>query len=84
MRAKPRVVSIAAISALALLGAAPAPASSPPPAQKAAPVFFYHLDWVTPVLGGKRYVPHALDIGRLRDPVMHDPPVRHPQARLLD
>ena len=36
-------------------------------AQKAAPVFFYHLDWVTPVLGGKRYVPHALDIGMVFD-----------------
>src|SRR6266850_5745428 len=39
MRANSRVVSIAAISALALLGAAPAPASSPPPAQKPAPEY---------------------------------------------
>ena len=35
----------------------------------AAPVFFYELDWVTPVLGGKRYVPHALDIGMFFDNV---------------
>ncbi|HVY87975.1 MAG TPA: carboxylesterase family protein, partial [Hyphomonadaceae bacterium] len=32
-----------------------------------APVFFYHLDWHTPVMGGKRYVPHALDIGMVFD-----------------
>ena len=38
-------------------------------AQGAAPVFFYHLDWVTPVAGGKRYVPHALDIGMVFDNV---------------
>jgi para-nitrobenzyl esterase len=38
-------------------------------AQNAAPVFFYHLDWVTPVMGGKRYVPHALDIGMAFDNV---------------
>ena len=35
----------------------------------AAPVFFYELDWVTPVMGGKRYVPHALDIGMIFDNV---------------
>lgn len=38
-------------------------------AQGAAPVFFYHLDWATPVMGGKRYVPHALDIGMVFDNV---------------
>jgi para-nitrobenzyl esterase len=38
-------------------------------AQAGAPVFFYHLDWTTPVLGGKRYVPHALDIGMVFDNV---------------
>ncbi|MDP3491835.1 MAG: carboxylesterase family protein [Hyphomonadaceae bacterium] len=38
-------------------------------AQGAAPVFFYHLDWTTPVAGGKRYVPHALDIGMVFDNV---------------
>jgi para-nitrobenzyl esterase len=32
-----------------------------------APVYFYHLDWRTPVVGGKRYVPHALDIGMVFD-----------------
>ncbi len=37
--------------------------------QGGAPVFFYHLDWVTPVMGGKRYVPHALDIGMVFDNV---------------
>ncbi len=35
----------------------------------AAPVYFYMLDWVTPVLDGKRYVPHALDIGMIFDNV---------------
>jgi para-nitrobenzyl esterase len=35
----------------------------------AAPVFFYMLDWETPVMGGKRYVPHALDIGMAFDNV---------------
>lgn len=34
-----------------------------------APVFFYHLDWKTPVMEGKRYVPHALDIGMVFDNV---------------
>lgn len=34
-----------------------------------APVFFYMLDWETPVMGGKRYVPHALDIGMVFDNV---------------
>lgn len=34
-----------------------------------APVFFYHLDWTTPVMDGKRYVPHALDIGMIFDNV---------------
>jgi para-nitrobenzyl esterase len=34
-----------------------------------APVFFYHLDWITPVMDGKRYVPHALDIGMVFDNV---------------
>ncbi len=38
-------------------------------AQGAAPAYFYHLDWVTPVMGGKRYVPHALDIGMVFDNV---------------
>jgi para-nitrobenzyl esterase len=38
-------------------------------AQGAAPVWFYHLDWETPVMGGKRYVPHALDIGMVFDNV---------------
>ena len=38
-------------------------------AQAQAPVFFYHLDWETPVMGGKRYVPHALDIGMVFDNV---------------
>jgi para-nitrobenzyl esterase len=37
--------------------------------QGGAPTFFYHLDWVTPVMGGKRYVPHALDIGMVFDNV---------------
>ncbi len=35
----------------------------------AAPIYFYELDWVTPVMGGKRYVPHALDIGLVFDNV---------------
>ena len=34
-----------------------------------APVFFYQLDWHTPVMDGKRYVPHALDIGMVFDNV---------------
>jgi para-nitrobenzyl esterase len=34
-----------------------------------APVFFYMLDWKTPVMEGKRYVPHALDIGMAFDNV---------------
>lgn len=34
-----------------------------------APVYFYHLDWVTPVMDGRRYVPHALDIGMVFDNV---------------
>jgi para-nitrobenzyl esterase len=38
-------------------------------AQGGAPVFFYMLDWETPVMGGKRYVPHALDIGMAFDNV---------------
>jgi para-nitrobenzyl esterase len=38
-------------------------------AQGVAPVWFYHLDWETPVMGGKRYVPHALDIGMVFDNV---------------
>jgi para-nitrobenzyl esterase len=38
-------------------------------AQGGAPVFFYHLDWETPVMDGKRYVPHALDIGMVFDNV---------------
>lgn len=38
-------------------------------AQGGAPVFFYHLDWETPVMEGKRYVPHALDIGMVFDNV---------------
>jgi len=38
-------------------------------AQAGAPVYFYMLDWETPVMGGKRYVPHALDIGMVFDNV---------------
>ncbi len=38
-------------------------------AQGGAPVFFYMLDWETPVMDGKRYVPHALDIGMVFDNV---------------
>jgi para-nitrobenzyl esterase len=38
-------------------------------AQGGAPVFFYMLDWETPVMEGKRYVPHALDIGMVFDNV---------------
>jgi para-nitrobenzyl esterase len=38
-------------------------------AQGGAPVFFYMLDWITPVIDGKRYVPHALDIGTIFDNV---------------
>lgn len=38
-------------------------------AQGGAPVFFYHLDWETPAMEGKRYVPHALDIGMVFDNV---------------
>jgi para-nitrobenzyl esterase len=38
-------------------------------AQGGAPVWFYMLDWETPVMGGKRYVPHALDIGMVFDNV---------------
>jgi para-nitrobenzyl esterase len=54
-------------------------------AQNAAPVYFYHLDWETPVMGGKRYVPHALDIGMVFDNVaksesMSGPPGPEPQA----
>jgi para-nitrobenzyl esterase len=37
--------------------------------QGGAPVWFYMLDWETPVMGGKRYVPHALDIGMIFDNV---------------
>lgn len=37
--------------------------------QGGAPVFFYMLDWETPVMDGKRYVPHALDIGMVFDNV---------------
>jgi len=37
--------------------------------QGGAPVFFYMLDWETPVMEGKRYVPHALDIGMVFDNV---------------
>lgn len=32
-----------------------------------APVYFYEVDWTTPVMGGKRYVPHALEIGMVFD-----------------
>jgi len=32
-------------------------------------VYFYEVDWVTPVMGGKRYVPHALEIGMVFDNV---------------
>jgi para-nitrobenzyl esterase len=32
-------------------------------------VYFYEVDWVTPVMGGKRYVPHALEIGLVFDNV---------------
>src|SRR5262249_33187144 len=35
----------------------------------AAPIFFYEVDWVTPVMGGKRYVPHAVEIGMVFDNV---------------
>jgi para-nitrobenzyl esterase len=38
-------------------------------AQADAPAFFYMLDWETPVMDGKRYVPHALDIGMVFDNV---------------
>ncbi len=53
--------------------------------QDGAPVWFYMLDWVTPVLGGKRYVPHALDIGMVFDNVaksesMSGPAGPEPQA----
>ncbi len=49
------------------------------------PVYFYHLDWTTPVHGGKRYVPHALDIGMAFDNVaksesMSGPAGPEPQA----
>lgn len=37
--------------------------------QGGAPIWFYMLDWETPVMGGKRYVPHALDIGMVFDNV---------------
>ena len=37
--------------------------------QGGAPVWFYELDWETPVMEGKRYVPHALDIGMIFDNV---------------
>jgi para-nitrobenzyl esterase len=50
-----------------------------------APVFFYMLDWETPVMEGKRYVPHALDIGMVFDNVaksesMSGPPGPEAQA----
>ncbi len=53
--------------------------------QGGAPVYFYHLDWTTPVHDGKRYVPHALDIGMVFDNVaksesMSGPPGPEPQA----
>jgi para-nitrobenzyl esterase len=32
-------------------------------------VWFYEVDWTTPVMGGKRYVPHALEIGMVFDNV---------------
>ncbi|MEP7210931.1 MAG: carboxylesterase family protein [Alphaproteobacteria bacterium] len=35
----------------------------------AAPIYFYEVDWVTPVMDGKRYVPHALEIGMVFDNV---------------
>jgi para-nitrobenzyl esterase len=38
-------------------------------AQGGAPTYFYMLDWETPVMEGKRYVPHALDIGMIFDNV---------------
>jgi para-nitrobenzyl esterase len=37
--------------------------------QGGAPVYFYLLDWETPVQGGKWLVPHALDIGFVFDNV---------------
>jgi para-nitrobenzyl esterase len=37
--------------------------------QGGAPVYFYLLDWETPVQGGKYLVPHALDIGFVFDNV---------------
>ncbi|HEY4940671.1 MAG TPA: carboxylesterase/lipase family protein [Rhizomicrobium sp.] len=37
--------------------------------QGGAPVFFYLLDWNTPVAGGKWLCPHALDIGFVFDNV---------------
>lgn len=53
--------------------------------QGGAPVYFYHLDWTTPVHNGKRYVPHALDIGMAFDNVaksesMSGPAGPEPQA----
>ena len=38
--------------------------------QGGAPVFFYLLDWNTPVAGGKWLCPHALDIGFVFDNVV--------------
>ncbi len=35
----------------------------------AAPIYFYEVDWETPVMGGKRYVPHAVEIGMVFDNV---------------
>jgi para-nitrobenzyl esterase len=54
-------------------------------AQGGAPAFFYMLDWETPVMDGKRYVPHALDIGMVFDNVaksesMSGPPGPEAQA----
>ncbi len=54
-------------------------------AEQGGPVYFYHLDWTTPVHGGKRYVPHALDIGMAFDNVaksesMSGPAGPEPQA----
>ena len=38
-------------------------------AQKGAPVWFYELDWVTPVDGGKWGSPHSLDLAMMFDNV---------------
>jgi para-nitrobenzyl esterase len=56
-------------------------------AQAGAPVYFYILEWRTPVHGGKWMTPHALDIGFIFDNVDRSEAMSgrgEPQQRLAD